>query len=78
MRSRNSPVAGLVYGAGLVVAQGYADNQLPTVKDEPQVAANFPEVDIELFSPAFTQPETVPVGFENGTAGPTDQDTLGR
>lgn len=77
MRVEISPVAGLLYGAGLAVAQGYADNQLPTVKDEPRIAANFPDVDIELFSPAFIQPETIPIEFENGTAGPTDQDILG-
>lgn len=77
MRFETSSVAGFLYGARLVLAQGYADNQLPTIKDEPHVAANFPEVDIELFSPAFTQPDTVPSGFKDGTASPTDQDTLG-
>lgn len=77
MRSHGGLAVGLLYGAGLVAAQGYADNQVPTRKDEPHIAANFPEVDIEIFSPAFTRPETVPVGFENGTSSPTDQDTLG-
>ena len=78
MRFQASPTIGILYGVRLATAVGYADNQLPTIKDEPHIAANFPEPDIELFSPAFTNPEGIPRGFENGTASPTDQDTLGR
>lgn len=55
----------------------YADNQEPTNKDSPQVAKNFPHVDsIELLSPSFLDPDTVPAGFSNGTSGPTDQRTM--
>ncbi|KAK8064334.1 hypothetical protein PG994_006972 [Apiospora phragmitis] len=39
----------------------YGENWLPTVKDSELVARNFPNVDIELLSPAFLKPE-----------GPTD------
>ncbi|KAF4120923.1 Zinc carboxypeptidase [Geosmithia morbida] len=54
---------------------GYADNQAPLNRDSPQVAANFPEVveGIELLSPAFVSPKSVPEGFANGTSGPTSQ-----
>lgn len=65
-------------GAGLASAQyRYADNQQPLEKDPPQVAANFPDVDVELLSPAFLDTESVPEAFANGTAGPTSQRTLG-
>lgn len=77
MRFYKAPVIGLLGGASSVAAVGYADNQLPTLKDEPHVAANFPEIDMKIFSPAFLSPETVPAGFGNGTAGPIDQATLG-
>lgn len=77
MRFHNSPALGLLGGAGLATAVGYADNQVPTLKDDPDVAANFPDIDLEILSPAFLSPETIPDGFENGTAGPTDQATLG-
>jgi len=33
--------------------------------------------DLELYSPIFTMPETVPAGFANGTAGPTPQAVMG-
>lgn len=67
----------LVGAAGFVEAQRYADNHRPLVVDVPAVAAAFPDVDIELFSPAFLNPETIPAGFAQNTAGPTDQATLG-
>ncbi|KAM0323630.1 hypothetical protein ACHAQA_008565 [Verticillium albo-atrum] len=76
MRFGDTVAMALLQGAHLATAQRYADNQAPTIKDEPHVAANFPEVDIEVLSPAFVSPETVPSGFKNGTAPPTDQATL--
>lgn len=63
--------------AGLIEAQGYANNQRSFVEDAPLVAAAFPDVDIDVLSPAFLNPDTVPSGFANNTAAPTDQDTLG-
>lgn len=40
------------------------------------MAANFPDVDIELNQPAFTDEDTLPAGWTNGTSGPTDQLTM--
>lgn len=68
----------LLATATLVSGQRYADNQRPIVRDPPLVAAAFPPVDFELLSPAFLSPETVPAGFADNAAGPTDQNTLGR
>jgi hypothetical protein len=69
--------AALLLG-GLAHAQSrYADNQVALVPDSEAVSANFPDVEgIELLSPAFLSPETVPAGFENGTSGPTDGATM--
>ncbi|OHX01183.1 carboxypeptidase 2 [Colletotrichum incanum] len=65
---------------GLTAAQlTYASNQPKVVPDSEAVAANFPEVqDVELFSPAFANPESVPSTFANGTSGPTDEATLAK
>jgi hypothetical protein len=58
-----------------VVAQGidptYGDNYNEVTKDSDAVARNYPDVDIDLLSPAFVSPETIPEGFANGTSGPT-------
>jgi hypothetical protein len=54
----------------------YADNQVPVSKDEDHVAANFPDVDIDIYQPAFTDLDTLPAGWTNGTSGPTDQRTM--
>lgn len=62
-----SPLPGLKYG----------DNWAPTTLDSDIVTQNFPDVDIPLLSPAFLNPESVPAGFSNGTAGPTDDIELG-
>ncbi|KAH6661500.1 carboxypeptidase 2 [Plectosphaerella plurivora] len=62
----------------VVGAQRYADNQRPILRDGPLVAAAFPSVDVELLTPAFLNPETVPAGFADNAAGPTDQATLER
>ncbi|KAM0286037.1 hypothetical protein ACHAQH_001045 [Verticillium albo-atrum] len=77
MRFQGSLAVGLAH-AGLAAAQfAYADNQVTVLQDEDHVAANFPEVeDIELYSPAFASPNTVPDAFANGTAGPTDELTM--
>ncbi|GKT50873.1 carboxypeptidase 2 [Colletotrichum spaethianum] len=64
--------------AGLTTAQlTYASNQPNVIPDSKAVAANFPKVEeIELLSPAFAKPESVPSTFSNGTSGPTDEATL--
>ncbi|KEY71241.1 hypothetical protein S7711_02348 [Stachybotrys chartarum IBT 7711] len=57
---------------GIQTGLRYGENWLPTVRDSDLVAANFPNVNITLRSPAFLRPETVPARFSNGTEGPTD------
>ncbi|KAM3424494.1 hypothetical protein BST61_g6498 [Cercospora zeina] len=51
----------------------YGDNYLQVTKDSDIVASAFPEVEgIELIAPAFTNPDTLPAGWTNGSSGPTD------
>ncbi|KAI6765449.1 hypothetical protein HG530_006519 [Fusarium avenaceum] len=77
MVQRVSAIAAL---ASVVTAQSggiqtglrYGENWAPTIKDSSLVAANFPDVNITLRSPAFLNPERVPARFSNGTEGPTD------
>jgi hypothetical protein len=40
----------------------YGDNYTPVSKDDDAIARNFPDIDIDLLSPAFLNPETVPEG----------------
>ncbi|KAM5354756.1 hypothetical protein ACJ41O_001403 [Fusarium nematophilum] len=54
----------------------YGWNYSPVDKDNEAVSRNYEDIDIELLSPAFLDPESVPEGFKNGTAGPTDDATL--
>lgn len=70
---------GLLF-ASLASAQvRYANNQVPLVKDSDVVAANFQDVEgVELHSPAFSKPDSVPDAFVNGTSGPTDQAAMGK
>lgn len=49
----------------------YGDNYTPVNKDDEAISRNYPDIDIDLLSPAFLNPETVPAGFANGTSGPT-------
>ncbi|KAF7555073.1 hypothetical protein G7Z17_g2427 [Cylindrodendrum hubeiense] len=57
--------------AGKALASGYANNQESALQDGSEVAALFPEPDIDLLSPAFLSPETIPTGFANNSAPPT-------
>lgn len=68
---------GLVAAACLVEAQRYGENSHTPVVDAPHVAAAFPDVDIDVLSPAFLNPDSVPAGFAELTAPATDQATLG-
>lgn len=77
MRFQKTVTEGLLYGATLVAAAGYADDRVTTEKDKPHVAENFPEFEYEILSPAFLNPQGVPDEFENGTVGPTDQGAMG-
>lgn len=63
---------------GIQTGLQYGENWAPTIKDSDIVAANFPDVNITLRSPAFLNPEKVPARFTNGTEGPTDFIELGK
>lgn len=52
-------------------------NHQPVDQDSDAIAENFPDVDIDLLSPAFLDPEGIRPGFDNGTANPTYQKDLG-
>jgi hypothetical protein len=65
------------FASGALAQKQLGWNHAPVEKDNDAVSRNYPEVDVELLSPAFLNPETVPEGFANGTAGPTDDATLG-
>lgn len=54
----------------------YGYNRRDVVRDNEAIAQFFPDVDVELFSPAFTHPETVPAGFREGLVGPTNDTVL--
>ncbi|KAF4966001.1 hypothetical protein FZEAL_10709 [Fusarium zealandicum] len=57
---------------GIQTGLQYGENWAPTVKDSRLVAANFPDVNVTLRSPAFMRPDKVPARFSNGSEGPTD------
>lgn len=57
----------------------YGENQRGTIKDSDIVAQAFPDVEgIELLSPAFLRPDSTPLGWVNGTDGPTDDAEMGK
>lgn len=59
-------------------ATKYGYNSVVVRKDTDIVAANFKDVEgVDLLSPAFLTPDTIPEGFSEGTKGPTDADILG-
>ncbi|KAL3420688.1 carboxypeptidase [Phlyctema vagabunda] len=62
----------------LVQAQGtrYGGNRAVTSLDNALVSANFPDVNVTIYSPAFLGPGLIPAGFSNGTSGPTDDAVL--
>lgn len=55
----------------------YGNNNLPVDFDNEAISSNYQDVDIQLLSPAFMDPEGVPGGFSNGSAGPTPDHVLG-
>ncbi|KAK1711913.1 carboxypeptidase [Colletotrichum acutatum] len=60
-----------------VQAAKYGYNHVTVRKDTDIVAANFKDIEgVDLLSPAFLTPETIPAGFSDGTQGPTDDDLL--
>jgi hypothetical protein len=68
----------LIFGlASVVRADKYGYNHVAVRKDSEIVAGAFPDVDIELLSPAFLTPEIRQDGFSDGTQGPTSHDDMG-
>ncbi|KAM0193865.1 hypothetical protein ACHAPI_007530 [Fusarium lateritium] len=62
---------------GSAAAQlSYAGNAVPFTPNAEAVAANFPDVDGELYSPSFLNPDDVAKGFANGTSSPVSQQSL--
>ncbi|WYZ39909.1 hypothetical protein EsH8_IV_000250 [Colletotrichum jinshuiense] len=60
-----------------VEAAKYGYNHVTVRKDSAIVAANFKDIEgVDLLSPAFLTPDTIPAAFSEGTKGPTDDDTL--
>lgn len=59
-----------------VEAVKYGYNHPPLLEDDEVAAGYFPDIEMELHSPAFLNPETRAAGFSNGTQGPTDFDIL--
>ena len=59
-------------------ATQYGYNHVPTQKNTDLVAANFKDVDIDLYSPAFLNPDKIQAGFSEGTQGATSQDDFGQ
>lgn len=72
---------GLVGLSLLASAQAtkYGYNHVVVRRDTDAIAANFQDIEgVDLLSPAFLNPETIPAGFSDGTKGPTDDDVLGK
>jgi hypothetical protein len=75
----------LYWFAGAVQAQSagsasrttYGNNDLAVDFDNELVSRNYRDVDIQLLSPAFTNPKSIPPGFSNGTSGPTPDHEMG-
>lgn len=63
--------------AGRPAGTFYGGNDLAVNFDSEAVSRNFEDVDIQLVSPAFTSPDTIPSGFSNGTSGPTPDHEMG-
>ncbi len=64
--------------ASVASAVQYGYNHVPNQPDSEIVAGAFPDVDIELLSPAFLTPEVILDGFADGTQGPTSDEVVGR
>lgn len=58
-------------------ATQYGYNYVPVQKNTDLIAANFKDVDIDLYSPAFLNPDGIQAGFSNGTQGATSHEDLG-
>lgn len=63
--------------ASVVSADKYGHNHVTVRKDSDIVAGAFEDVDIELLSPAFTNPDVIQSGFSDGTQGPSSLEDVG-
>ncbi|KAH7148180.1 hypothetical protein EDB81DRAFT_932491, partial [Dactylonectria macrodidyma] len=73
-----TPKAGLI-GLSVVStinAFQYGYNHVPVQKNPDLIANNFKDVNVDLYSPAFLNPDGIQDGFANGTQGPTSRDHL--
>lgn len=79
--SINSMKAALLCLGSSVLAQSpgatYGDNASPVERDSEAITRNYPDIDVPLLSPAFTNPETIPEGWYQGTSQPTPDFVLG-
>lgn len=64
--------------AGSASRTTYGNNELVVDFDNDLISRNYQDVDIQLLSPAFTNPGSVPPGFSNGTSGPTPDHEMGK
>lgn len=60
-----------------VSAVQYGYNHVTVRQDPDIVAAAFADVDIDLYSPAFLNPDGRLPGFPEGTQGPTSHEDMG-
>lgn len=71
--------SGLLFGlASLASAVQYGYNHAKVLPDSEIVERAFKDVDIDLLSPAFQDPDVIQSGFANGTQGPSSQDDMGK
>lgn len=69
---------GLLTLTSTVECVQYGHNYVPVRRDNEAVTANFQDIEgFELIAPAFTNPDSVPTRFHNGTEGPTDDAKMG-
>jgi hypothetical protein len=61
-----------------VKAQKYGNNHVPVRRDNATVEAAFPEPNVTLIAPAFTNTESIPERFANGSSGPTPDWEMGK
>lgn len=72
-----SLLACLLVALTSVKAQKYGNNHVPVRRDNATVEAAFPDPNVTLIAPAFTNPESVLPNFSNGSSGPTPDLELG-
>lgn len=64
--------------SGVANALQYGYNHSPISKDPEELQSAFPELDdVKLYAPPFTNPDSIPETFADGTDGPTDEGKMG-